>query len=126
LLNTQQGCYIPQFRKAMVPRPYKRVWHLEVAIYGVCPASKAPGMIDRMIYSPKPKVFQFLKPAGVKIMNFITRFVLRRYRFISLEEINEKDLDKMADRRYQSFSLESNSLSPLDMIAVTRSRKNNY
>ena len=92
----------------------------DVLIYGIGSESRSPGIIEKMIYLPKPKVLQFLRPAGVKIMNIVTRFILRGHHFISLEEIDEKELDKMADKKYQPLPLQGDSLSALSLIAVAR------
>ena len=93
----------------------------EIAVYGLCPHYTATNrMIDKMICMPKPKVFYILKPGVIKIANVITRFTFRRHCFVALDEINEEDFDKIVDKRYQPFPLQSNSLSPLDIVAVAR------
>jgi ubiquinone/menaquinone biosynthesis C-methylase UbiE len=93
----------------------------EVVLYGVCPGSKAPGMIDKLIYSPKLGALRFLKPAGIiKIINIITRFVFQRYRLVALEEIDEKELDRIADERYHPFLIQVGASSPSGLIAVAR------
>jgi len=86
-------------------------------------------IIGKIISRPKGRVeSRILLALGTKttkIANLITKFIFQQYRFVALEEIDEEDLDKMLDKRYQPFLLQSDSLSTLDMIAVARKTTDN-
>jgi 2-polyprenyl-3-methyl-5-hydroxy-6-metoxy-1,4-benzoquinol methylase len=91
----------------------------DVVIYGLYPTSKARARIKKVIYSPKPKVYCFVKPMLIKTVNFISRFVSPSYHSLKLEEIDEDCLDRMLDKRYQPFPLQNNP-SCFGIMAVAR------
>lgn len=94
----------------------------DVLVYGIGSGSGTPGIITRMVFSRKPRMFRYIRPLAVRMVNILTRFVFKRYRFVSLDDINEQNLDKMADRRLQPFLLQDNALPPLNLVLVARKK----
>ena len=91
-----------------------------IAIYGICAGAKPPGLMNRIIYGPKPSMLKPFMPIGVKLMNFFTAFTFRSNHLISLEKIDEKKLDKLVEPKYQPFLIQDDTLSPLDIMIVSR------
>ena len=102
--------FSPEELVALIAKHFK-----EITLYGMDPQSTADKKVYRMATWLEPRIFSL--PKIHTFINFITRFIFRRYHLVKLDEI---DLDRILDKTYWPFGLENSSLLPGDIIAVAR------
>lgn len=95
----------------------------QITLYGIEPQSKRDERMQRLVVKAKSKIFS--APEAEKIINFVTKFVFRKYRLMKLEEIDE-DFEKVLDKRYAAYLLQDGTLPPGTTIAVGRKSRRSY
>lgn len=92
----------------------------EVLLYGIEPQDEKDRTLQGLVVRFKLKIFCLLK--AEKIINFVTKFIFRKYRLIKLEEI-DKDFEKVLDKRYAPYLLQDGTLPPGTIIGVGKKAK---
>lgn len=105
--------FYPEELTALLAKHFK-----EITLYGMDPQRTVDKKLYWLATWLEPKIFSV--PKIHLIVNFITRFIFRRYHLVKLAEIDEIYLDRILDESYWPFLLGDSLLVPGDIIAVAR------
>ncbi len=107
---------IQEFRELMEQDFHK------VTVYGMDPQTSANKFVYRVAVKLQHLVFSI--PKMHLIVNFVTRFVFRRYRLMRLSDYGD-DFGQFANTEYEPYLLTQNTPTPGDIIAISIKNSNN-